>query len=135
MVEPGLEASVEAEVAPSMTARALGSGDVDVLGTPAVLALAERAACAAIDGRLEPGQTSVGTHVELSHIAPTREGGSVVARARLAAVDGRTLTFEIEVRDRGGVAARGTHRRAVVQRESFLDSAVRRAESPAGDAS
>src|SRR5207248_1568418 len=88
MLEPGLEAAVEERVTDELSAVALGSGDVAVLGTPAVLALAERAACAAIAGRLGEGETSVGTWVELSHLAPTPVGGSVTARARLVDVEG-----------------------------------------------
>ena len=109
-----------------MTAAALGSGNVPVLGTPAVVALVERAACAAVQGRLEPGLTSVGSSVDLIHLAPTPVGTQVTAMARLLNVEGRTLTFEIEVRDRGGAVARGTHRRVVVDRERFLSGAANR---------
>jgi predicted thioesterase len=106
-----------------MTAVALGSGEVPVLGTPAVLALAERAACAAIEGRLGEGETSVGTWVELSHLAPTPVGASVTARARLVEVEGRKLAFEFSLTDGSGEVARGRHRRVVVQRDRFLESA------------
>jgi predicted thioesterase len=123
MLEPGLQATVEELVTESMTAAALRSGDVPVLGTPAVLAMAERAACAAIDGRLGGGETTVGSWVELSHLAPTPVGSPVSAEARLTGVRGRTLTFDVSVRDRGGEVARGTHRRVVVVREKFVDSA------------
>ena len=126
MLEPGLEATIEATVTDAMTAIALGSGDVEVLGTPAVLALAERAACAAIEGRLDEGQTSVGTRVELSHLAPTEVGSTVAANARLRTIDGRTLTFELDVSDEAGSIAHGTHRRVVVDRAAFLRSAATR---------
>ena len=131
MLEPGLEATVEERVTEEMSAVALGSGDVAVLGTPAVLALAERTACAAIDGRLGEGETSVGTWVELSHLAPTPVGGTVTANARLAEVDGPSLTFEVSLSDGSGEVARGTHRRAVVERERFRRSAERRSASRA----
>ncbi|MFN2543742.1 MAG: thioesterase family protein [Actinomycetota bacterium] len=126
MLEPGLEATIEERVTEAMTARALGSGDVPVLGTPAVLALAERAACAAIDGKLDPGQTSVGATVELSHLAPTAVGSHVTAQARLTAVDGRKLRFALTVSDGSGEVARGTHERVVVDRERFLSAAIDR---------
>src|SRR5439155_15425584 len=129
MLEPGLEAAVEERVTDELSAVALGSGDVAVLGTPAVLALAERAACAAIAGRLGEGETSVGTWVELSHLAPTSVGGSVIARARLVDVEGPKLTFEFSVADGTGEIARGTHRRSVVERERFVRSAEKRSGS------
>ena len=132
MLEPGLEASVEIDVSESMTARALGSGDVPVLGTPAVIALAERAACEAIEGHLQPGQTSVGTWIEVTHLAPTRIGGTVNAMARLARVDGSRLTFDVAVGDRAGIVARGSHRRVVVDVQDFLEAALRRSEEPPG---
>ena len=129
MLRPGLEASVDQTVTEEMTATALGSGDVPVLGTSAVLALVERAACAAVDGRLEPGRTSVGSSVDLTHLAPTPVGARVTATARLLDVEGRTLTFEFEVRDPGGAIARGTHRRVVVDRERFASGAAQRISS------
>jgi predicted thioesterase len=127
VVEPGLEASVEWAVTTDMTAQALGSGDVPVLATPAVLALAEQAACRALDGRLGPGTTSVGAGVELSHLAPTPVGARVRATARLVRVNGRELTFELEVSDPAGPVAEGTHRRVIVDRGRFLAAARRRA--------
>jgi fluoroacetyl-CoA thioesterase len=129
MLEPGLGATVEQTVTEDMTATALGSGDVPVLGTPAVVALAERAACAAVDGRLPPGHTSVGSSVDLAHLAPTPVGARVTATAGLLDVEGRTLTFEVEVRDPAGTVARGTHRRVVVDRGRFLSGAAERGSS------
>ena len=125
-MEPGLESTIEDTVTERMTAAALGSGDVPVLGTPAVLSLAERAACAAIDSRLRPDETSVGSWVELSHLAPTPVGSSVTARARLTEVTGRTLAFEFTVSDRSGEVARGSHRRVIVSRRDFVETAERR---------
>ena len=125
-LEPGLEGTAEATVDDAMTASSLGSGDVPVLGTPAVLALVESAAVRALQGRLGAGQTSVGSAVELRHVAPTRVGMTVRAAVRLAAVDGRTLHFDFEVTDDAGAIARGRHDRVIVERESFLDTASRR---------
>jgi fluoroacetyl-CoA thioesterase len=122
MLEPGLEATVEELVTEAMTAQALGSGDVPVLGTPAVLAVVEKAACAAIEGKLEEGQTSVGSTVELSHLAPTPVGSHVRATLRLVEVAGRKLLFEFSVSDDRAEVANGTHRRVVVDRARFLSS-------------
>jgi predicted thioesterase len=126
VLEPGLEATIEDRVTASMTAEALGSGDLPVLGTPMVLALAERAACAALAGRLDDGTTSVGTWAELSHVAPTRVGAEVRGVARLTGVDRRTLVFEFAISDEAGEVARGTHRRVIVERERFLRTAEER---------
>ena len=127
-LETGLTGRVTVEVDEPRTARWLGSGDVDVLGTPAVLALAEAAACAAVAGRLPDGWTSVGTWVELEHVAPTPPGASVTASATLVDVDGRALEFDLEVTDPGGVVARGRHRRVVVDRTRFLERAAGRGD-------
>ena len=104
------------------TARALGSGDVDVLGTPRVLALAEAATVAAAAASLSPGQTTVGTQVELDHLAPSPIGATVRAEATLVYHSGRRLTFDVRVTqgDRAVATARIT--RAVVDRERFQAS-------------
>ena len=128
-LEPGREATVEEMVTEAMTASALGSGDVAVLGTPAVVALAERAAVHAIADALEPEETSVGSWIELSHLAPTPVGGTVSASARLTEVEGRTLTFAVSVRDAAGEVARGLHRRVMVDRARFLGDAKSRVAS------
>jgi len=120
---PGLVATVDTIVSESDTATALGSGDVDVLGTPAVVALCEAAAVKAVSAALEAGRTSVGVHIDIEHLAPTPVGSSVTARAELIEVDGRTLRFTVGASDRGGEIARGTHVRVVVDAAKFIDAA------------
>jgi predicted thioesterase len=125
-IEPGLGSEVEHTVTEADTAKALGSGDVAVLGTPAVVALFERAAVRALDGTLGASETSVGVRVEIEHLAPTPVGGRVVVEARLEDINGRRLAFSIEARDRSGtVVARGTHSRVVVDRERFVAAALK----------
>lgn len=102
-----------------MTAIALGSGDVAVFGTPALLALIEEAACAALRNTLAAEMTSVGTWVELEHLAPSRVGAEVRAIARITTVDGRALTFACEAYDGETLIGRATHRRAIVKRARF----------------
>jgi fluoroacetyl-CoA thioesterase len=126
MIEPGLQGTVQETVTEGMTAEHLGSGDVPVLGTPAVLAMVEAAAVAAVADHLEPGKTTVGASVELDHVAPTAVGIEVAATASLREVDGRRLRFEFEVTDLAGPIARGTHQRVLVDRERFLASAADR---------
>lgn len=135
---PGLSARVELTVTDSDTAQAVGSGDVPVLGTPRVLALAEAATVAATATRLAPGSTTVGSRVELDHKAATPVGGTVVAQARLAKVDGRRLLFEVVVTSVPGPAgpdgtapapgpttvAEARIERVVVDRQRFLTAAL-----------
>ncbi|MCP3786433.1 thioesterase [Micromonospora sp. A3M-1-15] len=122
---PGLTARVELTVADTDTALAVGSGDVPVLGTPRVLALAEAATVAATAARLPSGSTTVGTRVELEHRAATPVGRTVAARAELVKVDGRRLTFEVIVTDGNEVVATGRVERALVDRQRFVERAVR----------
>jgi predicted thioesterase len=98
----------------------VGSGDVPVLGTPRLLALAEAATVRATAGRLPGSATSVGTRIELEHLAATPIGGTVTATATLSTVDGRRLAFTVAVRDGEQLVARGTIERVVVDRERFL---------------
>ncbi|WP_406078966.1 thioesterase family protein [Micromonospora sp. NBC_00858] len=122
---PGLTARVELTVTDADTAWAVGSGDVPVLGTPRVVALAEAATVAATAPAMPPGSTTVGTRVELEHLTPTVVGRTVQAQALLAAVDGRRLSFEITVSDGDETVARGRVDRIVVNRQRFVDRAGR----------
>lgn len=118
-LQAGLEASVHLTVGADDTALALGSGDVEVLGTPAVLALAEQAAVAAIRHALPDDRTSVGTWAEIFHTAPTRVGGEVTAAARVTSVDGKKVEFTVLLHSGDDEVARVEHRRAVVSRARF----------------
>jgi predicted thioesterase len=119
LLAPGLVGKASRDVTQADTAAALGSGDVDVLGTPRVVALCEEATLAAVAGALESGQTTVGTRVELDHLRPSAVGASITARATLTSVDGRRLTFDVEASDADQVIARGVVVRALVDRSRF----------------
>src|SRR5689334_2783920 len=119
----GASAQLELTVTDADTAQAVGSGDVPVLATPRVLALAEAATVRALARRLESGTTTVGTKVELSHKAATPIGRTVVAAATLKAVDGRRLTFEVTVSEGGKVVAEARVDRVLVDRSRFLATA------------
>jgi fluoroacetyl-CoA thioesterase len=117
----GLQASVQVTVADSDTAVVAGSGDVPVLATPRLLALAEAATVAAVAGHLEPGQTSVGTRVQLEHLRASAVGAKVTVQAQLAHVDGRLLRFEVTAEDSDGqLVGHGQVTRVVVDRDRFL---------------
>jgi fluoroacetyl-CoA thioesterase len=119
----GASARVELTVTEPDTAPALGSGDVTVLGTPRVLALVEQATVAATAAGLAGGQTTVGTRIELDHLAATPVGRTVVAQATLVELDGRRLVFDVTLLDGPTVAARGRIERVLVDRQRFLDRA------------
>jgi predicted thioesterase len=117
-------ASVTHTVGDVDTAAALGSGDLPVLATPRVLAWLEAATCAALD--LDDSRTSVGTRVEVEHIAASPVGATITATADLVHEDGRLLRFRVAAHDgHGTLVAHGEVRRVVVDRARFLERAPR----------
>jgi fluoroacetyl-CoA thioesterase len=119
--DPGLKVDRILEVGPDQTAEALGSGNVPVLGTPALLALAESACVEAIADDLPEGETSVGTWAEIEHLKATPVGRSVCAHATLIGHHGRRLEFKVTVEQDGEPVAKISHRRVLVDRERFLE--------------
>ena len=115
----GLTGKADRTVTEDLTAQRLGSGDVPVLGTPALLALIEQAAVAAVAGALQPGKTSVGVWVDLEHLAPSRVGAEIRAEAELVSVDGRRLEFECRAFEGDVAIGLARHRRVIVDRERF----------------
>jgi fluoroacetyl-CoA thioesterase len=124
---PGLRESVQIVVSEADTASALGSGDVPVLATPRLLALAEAAAVAAVRPALADGQTTVGTAAAIEHVRASPVGAPVVVEAELIDVDGRRLAFTFTAwQDRDGgdvVIGSGTMERVLVDRERFISQA------------
>lgn len=118
-LQTGLEGAAEMVVGEKDLAIALGSGDVAVMGTPRMVALAEAATVAALDGALEPGRTSVGTRIDMRHLAPSPVGRAVKAQATLARIEGKLLAFSVAVHDDGGLVGEGTIERVIVNREKF----------------
>ena len=119
-LEVGLKGSHRAVVAEHDTAIALGSGSVPVLATPRLVAWLEAAAVAALGDALSAGSTTVGTHIDLRHTAPTAVGMAVDAMASVVSVDGRTVEFELTAQDDQTTIATGRHVRVVVNSEKFL---------------
>lgn len=122
-VTVGLKSRAEVLVNGSNTANAVGSGLVPVFSTPSMIALMENAAVRAIQGRLEQGETSVGTHMDITHDAPTPVSVKVWAEAEVTAVDGRRVTFSVAAYDEKGPIGKGTHQRAIVRADKFLAKA------------
>lgn len=117
---PGIAGRVSLEATPQHSAETWGSGAVAVFGTPSLVGLMESAAMAALRGRLADGDTTVGTRIDVEHVAATPLGDTVSAEARLVKVDGRRLTFEIEAHDSTQLVGRARHDRVVVARDRFL---------------
>ena len=120
---PGLSATVTLVVEETDTAMAMGSGDVPVLATPRLIALAEQASVEALAEELKEGTTSVGYEVQLAHLSPTPVGGKVIAEATLESMEGRRLTFRVSVSDARGLVAAGRVTRVVVMRDRFIERA------------
>lgn len=120
---PGMAASVTRCVEESDTAIAHRSGDVPLLATPRVVALAEEATVAAVADALPASRTTVGYGVQLTHLAPSPVGAQVTAEVVLESVEGRRLVFRVSVTDGRGLVAAGYITRVVVERERFLERA------------
>ncbi len=106
-------------VGASDTARSQGSGDVEVLGTPRLLALCEEAAVAAVAPLLPADKTSVGARAEIDHLAPSFTGSQVVAVAKVKEVEGSKIVFDIEAKEGDTLVGRCKHTRVLVDRSRF----------------
>jgi len=124
-VHPGLSGSATLVVAEEHTAPRVGSGRVHVLATPVMINLIEAAALDAVERLLPPGRQSLGTVLDVRHIAATPVGMRVSARAEVSAVEGRTIRFRVEARDERELIGDGRHERVVVNVAKF-DERVQR---------
>lgn len=121
MLEQGLSARSIATVTAENTAVSMGSGDLPVFATPAMVALMENAAMQAVAGELPEGATTVGAEMNVTHIRPSGLGAAVTATAVLTAVEGRKLTFNVGARDAEGMIGEGVHVRYIVDRARFME--------------
>ncbi len=129
-LKPGLTGAARRTVATADTAAALGSGDLPVFGTPALIALLEQAAVDALSGVLPAELTSVGVYLEVHHIAATPPGMAVQAQAIVTTVDERSITFQVTAEDAVEAIARGVHRRVLVNRARFQARAEGKQPAP-----
>ena len=120
MLEKGAAAQSRTTVCEANTAAAMGSGDMPVFATPAMVALMENAAMLAVAPELPEGAATVGAEMNVSHIKPSGLGAEIVASAVVTAVEGRKITFNVGARDADGMIGEGTHVRFIVDRERFL---------------
>lgn len=135
-VQPGLKGEVRLVVAKEHTAQHLGSGGVEVLATPQMVLLMERAGVAAVDHLLPEGYRTVGAHLDVRHLEPTPIGFEVRASAELLEVQGRRLVFRVQVSEgpfdetgTGGVlVGDGTHQRAIIDVKRFSERVAQKAK-------
>ena len=120
LLKPGIEAQKTGTVTAENTASALGSGGINVYATPAMIALMEGAAFSAAQNLLPPGWSTVGTELNVKHIAATPLGMKVYAKAELINIDGRALSFKVEAFDETGKIGEGSHNRFIIEIEKFL---------------
>jgi predicted thioesterase len=119
-IEKGLSAEAQTLVDESLTAATMGSGSLEVYATPALVALMEEAACAAIADELEDGQTSVGTRIDIEHVAASPLEAMVSAIATVTEVEGRRIDFELSAYENEKLIGRGKHSRFLVDAERFM---------------
>ena len=115
--------SISIQVVPEHLACAVGSGDLDVLATPMMIAAMDQAACGLLARFLEPGQTSVGTAIDIKHTAATPCGMALSASVRLTAREGRCASLGVGGGEGIGGAGRGSHTRVVVDAKRFQEKA------------
>lgn len=120
MLEIGLKHTSEQTVSEALTAMQMGSGDLPVFATPAMMALMENAAMMAVAKELPEGCTTVGGHIESSHLRPSKVGEKVSAVAEVTKVDGKKIEFKVAAYSGETLLGEGTHLRFVVDKEKFI---------------
>lgn len=126
MLEKGIKGQQEILVTEDNCASELGSGLLEVFATPAMIALMEKTAWMSVDPYLNDGEGTVGTLLNISHIAATPIGMQVRCESELIEVDGRKLVFQVEAYDEAGKIGEGRHERAVINNMKFMDKALKK---------
>ena len=126
MLSKGIKGTGERLVTEENTAKALGSGEPEVLATPAMIALIEETAWKSVAGELGEGEGTVGTGLNISHVSATPVGKKISCETELLEVDGRRLVFKALVSDEAGKIGEGTHERFIVDNERFMKKALQK---------
>lgn len=129
MLEAGIKGRMEIMVTADLTAAKIGSGLAEVYATPYMIALIENTAWSSIADQLAGGEGTVGTKLEVEHLAATPVGMKVWCETTLAEVDRRRLVFDVEVFDEAGLVGRGRHERFIINNEKFLAKAEAKAKA------
>jgi predicted thioesterase len=119
MLKAGIKGKKEITVTQELTAKAMGSGTLDVFATPAMIALMENTAFESVAAELEPGSGTVGTALNVKHVSATPVGMKVTCETELVKVDGRALTFSVKAYDEAGLIGEGEHERFIIFEEKF----------------
>lgn len=119
-LKAGLVGAATVVVTENNIAKTMKSGALEVFATPAMCALMEEAACAAVSDAMEEGNGTVGISLSISHDRATAMGDTVAATATLIAVEGRKLVFTVEAKDSKGVIGKGKHERFIINNEKFM---------------
>jgi len=120
MLTVGKSGTAAVEVTEKNTAKAVGSGSLDVFATPMMVALMEQAACRCMADSLEETQTSVGTQINVAHVAASPLGANISATATITAVEGRKVSFSVTAHDGVNEIGNGMHDRFIVDAERFM---------------
>ena len=123
MLEAGIKGAGSVEVVRENTAAAVGSGMLEVFATPMMIALMEKTACESVAPYLEEGSGTVGTELNVKHVAATPIGMQVTCETELVEVDGRRLVFHVKASDEAGLIGEGTHERFIINNEKFQSKA------------
>lgn len=123
MLEAGIKGTGSVEVVRENTAAAVGSGMLEVFATPMMIALMEKTACESVASYLEEGSGTVGTELNVKHVAATPIGMQVTCETELVEVDGRRLVFHVKASDEAGLIGEGTHERFIINNEKFQSKA------------
>lgn len=130
----GANATAKAVVSNGNTAKAMGSGNLAVFATPAMIALMEEAATSCAAQFLDEGSETVGTMISVKHMSATPVSMEVCAKATLTEVDGKRLVFDVVAEDEAGIIGAGTHERFIVTGEKFLQRAQAKLSAKEKDA-
>ncbi len=132
MLEKGILGKSETIVTEADTAKAMGSGELSVYATPAMIALMEETAYKSVTSMLEEGMGSVGTSIEVKHISASPTGMKITCESELLEVDGRRLVFRVTAFDETGKIGEGLHERFLIDKKSFQNKADRKCDGSKG---
>ena len=119
MLTTGITGEQELTVTEELTAATMGSGALRVFATPAMIALIEKTAWESVQGELEEGSGTVGTALNVKHVAASPVGMKITCKTELVKVDGRALTFAVKAYDEAGLIGEGEHERFIVYNDKF----------------
>ena len=129
-METGIRNRIEGTVTDDKTARAMGSGELPVFATPAMVALIEETCWRSVADELDDGQGTVGVSLNVSHLSPTPVGMGFACESELIEINGRKLTFKVDVYDEESHIGEGTHERFIVDNDRFLQKAKSKIRPP-----